>query len=47
MGAGGYPPPVVLSDLLLLGAGRSHWVPAQLTEHLREGLEKKVEIKAG
>lgn len=28
-------PPLVLSDLLLLGAGRSHCVPAQLAEHLR------------
>lgn len=30
-----YSPPLVLSDLLLLGAGRSHCVPAQLAEHLR------------
>lgn len=28
-------PPLVLSDLLLLGAGRSHCVPAQLAEHLQ------------
>lgn len=28
-------PPLELSDLLLLGAGLSHCVPAQLAEHLR------------
>lgn len=32
-------PPLVLSDLLLLGAGRSHCVPAQLAEHLRTGIK--------
>lgn len=31
-----YSPPLVLSDLLLLGAGLSHCVPAQLAEHLKE-----------
>lgn len=29
-------PPLVLSDRLLLGAGLSHCVPAQLAEHLKE-----------
>lgn len=29
-------PPLVLSDRLLLGAGLSHCVPAQLAEHLKQ-----------
>lgn len=37
-----FSPPLVLSDLLLLGAGLSHCVPAQLAEHLKE---VKVEYK--